>query len=131
MSEPFVQTTTPVIERANRLLGAEAYPGFRDIFQISLDIANSLTANAIDYPGWDTQQMMVLKVRAQAAKEHHELLFARIKEAIRDGVQEQASQINMADKTPGEIIDQGDYVRREVLTHFEEMDNENRAAGSY
>jgi hypothetical protein len=131
MSAPSVQTPTSAIERANRLMSLRANPGFRDAFLISEEIVNTLTATAIDYPGWDMQQLMVLKSRAQAAKEHHDLLFAKIQEAISEGIQAQAAQGNQAEKTPIEILEQGDYVRQAVLTRFKDLDNENRPAGSY
>jgi len=71
------------------------------------------------------------KVRMQCAKEFKDLLFAKIIEAIREGVQEQAAASNLADKTPAEILDQGDYVRQQVLTKFEEFDAEGRLPGTY
>lgn len=118
------------IDRANRLLSLRANPGFRDAFQMSQAIVDSITATAIDYPGWDMQQLMVLKARAQAAKEHHELFFAQLQEAINDGVREAAAS-TLPEKTPAEILEQGDYVRQEVLSHFEAMDGDNRIPGSY
>jgi len=118
------------IDRANRLLSLRANPGFRDVFQMSQEIVDSITATAIDYPGWDMQQLMVLKARAQAAKEHHELFFAKLQEAINDGVRE-ATASTLPEKTAAEILEQGDYVRQEVLAHFSEMDGDNRIPGSY
>jgi hypothetical protein len=131
MSESPEQITNSVIERANRLLSLRSNQGFSDLYRISQDIVNSLTDSAITYPGWDIQQLMVLKSRAQAAKEHHELLFAKIVEAIRDGLEAQAVATNLGDKTVTEVLEQGDYVRQQVLTRFEEFDNETRAPGSY
>jgi hypothetical protein len=123
--------STPAIERANRLLSVRTNPGFADIVQISLELVNSLTATAIDYPGWDKDQLMVLKVRAQTAKEHHELLFAKIIEAIRTGIEEQAANSNLTKKSVTEILEQGDLVRQEVLTKFAEMDTDGRLPGTY
>ena len=120
-----------VVERANRLLGLHANPGFADAWQISKDMADEAGRISITYPGWDPQQIMVLKARAQAALEHHELFFAKIKEAIREGIEAQAAQTNLHEKTPAEILEQGDYVRQEVLARFSEMDGETRAPGSY
>lgn len=119
------------IDRANRLSSLRVNPGFRDAWQISKDLADEAGRISITYPGWDPQQIMVLKARAQAALEHHELFFAKIVEAIREGVQEQAAQQNLADKSVPEILDQGDYVRQQVLTKFEEFDNEGRLPGTY
>jgi hypothetical protein len=131
MSESQEQDVTPIIERANRLLSLRANPGYRDVFQISQDIVKQLTANAIDYPGWDLQQLMTLKARAQAAKEHHEILFGKIAEAIHDGVQADAVRSQSAPKPVSEVMEQGDYVRQQVLTKFEEYDSEGRLPGSY
>ena len=52
------------------------------------EISDSAQEFLVDYPGWDTQQLWVLKARAQAAKEGYELLIAKINEAIADGVAE-------------------------------------------
>lgn len=131
MNPPFEQTSTPTIERANRLMALRVHPGFSDLVRLSLEIVNSLSANAIDYPGWDKDQLMVLKVRAQTAKEHHELLFAKITEAIREGVQEQAASPNLPDKSVTEVLETGDFVRQEVLTKFSEFDTEGRLPGTY
>ncbi len=121
-----------VIDRANRLMGLRTHPGFADLFRISQEIVALLTATTIDYPGWDVQQLMVLKSRAQAAKEHHDLLFGKMNDAIRDGVQAQAAATNLNEKSPREILEQGDLVRQEVLTKFEQMDGqESRLPGSY
>jgi predicted GTPase len=131
MSATFEPISTPAIERAQRLMSVRANQGFRDIIQISLEIVNSLTAIATDYPGWDKDQLMVLNVRAKTAKEHHELLFARIQDAIRTGVQEQAAHTNLTDKSVTEVLETGDFVRQEVLTRFSEMDFDGRLPGTY
>lgn len=127
---PFEATTTPAMERANRLISVRSNPGFLDILRISQDIVQSATDTCTDYPGWDTMQVMVLKVRMQCAKEHHNLLIARIQDAIREGIEEGRAQVaNLPAKTPAEMVDQGDYVRQAVLEKFDEYDN--RPAGSY
>ena len=129
MSEsPFVPVTTPTIERANRLISVRTNPGFLDILRISQEIVNSAADIVRDYPGWDLQQLLVLKVRSQVAKEHHDMLFAKINEAIRAGVDEMNAS-NLPEKTPTEVLEQGDLVRQQVLTKFDEM--ESRSAGSY
>ena len=120
-----------IIDRSNRLLSLRSNPGFRDAWQISKDMSDEAGRISITYGGWDPNQIMVLKARAQAALEHHETFFARIKEAINDGIQEQAAQVNLPEKTPAEILEQGDYVRQEVLAHFSDMDAEGRLPGSY
>ena len=130
MSEPFVPTTTPNIERANRLLGLRSHPGFMDLLRLSLEIVQSAADFCADFGGWDAQQIVVLKVRMQAAKEHHELLIAKMQDAIRAGVEEDSMRrSSMPAKSPEDVLAQGDYVRQEVLTKFDEMDS--RAAGSF
>jgi hypothetical protein len=131
MSEPTVQTPASAIDRANRLLSLRANPGFADARRISKDMADEAGRISITYPGWDPQQIMVLKARAQAALEHHELFFSKIQEAIREGVQAQANHATLSEKTPTEILEQGDYVRQEVLAHFSDLDSETRSPGSY
>ena len=123
--------SAPTIERANRLMSLQANQGFPDLWEISQDLVKNLTATAIEYPGWDLQQLMVLKARAQAAKEHHELLFGTIKDAIESGIRAQAASPDLHSKTIAEVLEQGDYVRQAVLTKFEEMESDSRAAGSY
>lgn len=112
------------IDRANRLASLQIQPGFSDLWKLSLEISNELTATAVDYPGWDLQQLLVLKARAQAAKEHHERLFLKLNAIIHAGIEEQAAADNPRDKSIPEIIEQSDYVRLQVLTKFEEMDAE-------
>ena len=130
MSEPFVPTTTPTIERANRLLGLRSHPGFIDLLRLSQEIVQSAADICADFGGWDAQQIVVLKVRMQAAKEHHELLIAKMQDAIRAGVEEDSMRrSSMPAKSPEDVLAQGDYVRQEVLTKFDEMDS--RAAGSW
>lgn len=129
--QPSEPTSASVIERANRLLGLCSNPGFRDLQQIAQDLVQSATDQCADYGGWDAQQIVVLKVRMQCAKEMKELIFAKIKEAIRAGNEEQAAAPNLYEKTAAEIIEQGDYVRQQVLTKFAELDAEGRLPGSY
>jgi hypothetical protein len=131
MNSPFEQNDTPTIELANRLLSLRAHPGFRDLVHLSQTMVDEAARIAITYPGWDPQQMIVLKSRAQAALEHHELLFAKITEAIRAGVQEQAASSTMPEKPVSEILETGDYVRQEVLTKFNELEQEGRLPGTY
>lgn len=127
---PFVPTTTPAIERANRLISLRSHPGFLDVIRISQEIVHSAADICADYPGWDAQQIVVLKVRMQAAKEHHQLLLARINDAIQDGIEESSTLADsFPEKSAAEAVDQGDFVRQQVLQRFEETDN--RPAGSY
>ncbi len=129
-SSPFEQTTTPAIERANRLMSLRTHPGFLDLIRISQEMVKAAADVCADYPGWDAQQIVVLKVRMQAAKEHHELLLAKINEAIREGIEEATARAaSLPAKTAEEAVDHGDYVRQRVLEKFEEMDG--RVPGSY
>jgi hypothetical protein len=125
---PFVPETTPTIERANRLISVRSNPGFLDILRISQELVDRAAAVLVDYGGWDPQQIMVLKARAQAAKEHHNTLLGSINDAIREGVEEGRTVAPSA-KTATDALDQGDHVRRIVLEKFEEFDS--RPAGSY
>lgn len=130
MSEPFVPTTTPNIERANRLMSLRDNPGFLDLLRLSQELSIEAAEQCADYGGWDPQQIMVLKVRMQAAKEHHQLLIAKMLDAIKLGIDEgKALQSSLPAKTPEQAVEQGDYVRQAVLQKFEDTDN--RPAGSY
>ena len=126
---PFEPTTTPTIERANRLISVRSNPGFLDILRISQALVDSAAAVLVDYGGWDAQQITVLKARAQAAKEHHNMLLGAINEAIREGVEEGRAQVQAQPKTATDVLDQGDYVRQKTLERFDDMDT--RPAGSW
>ena len=129
-ANPFVPNTTSAIERANRLVALRSHPGFIDLLRLSLELVQQAADICADYPGWDAQQIVVLKVRMQAAKEHHQALLAKIQNAIEIGVAEASAQAqSFPEKTAEEILDQGDHVRRKVLEHFEEADG--RLPGSY
>lgn len=129
---PFVPTTTPEIERANRLLALRQHPGFFDLLRISQDIVQTAADVCAEYPGWDAQQIVILKVRMQCAKEHHQLLIQKMQEAIREGVEQRAAQVDREELQNTPADGQADFVRREVLNRFADMDVEDqRAAGSY
>jgi exosome complex RNA-binding protein Csl4 len=129
-SQPFVATTTPTIETANRLISLRSHPGYLDMLRIAQELVQNAADVCADFPGWDPQQIVVLKVRMQTAKEFKDLLIAKINEAIRAGVDEARAQISsMPNKTVEDAVDQGDFVRQKVLENFEEQDN--RSAGSY
>jgi hypothetical protein len=52
--------------------------------------------------------------------------------AIREGVDQRAAQMQAEDLKNAVPDEQGDFVRREVLNRFADMDlTEQRAAGSY
>ena len=126
---PFEPTTTPTIERANRLISVRSNPGFLDILRISQALVDSAAAVLVDYGGWDKDQIAVRKARAQAAKEHHNMLLGGINDAIREGVEEGRAQIQAQPKTATDTLEQGDYVRQKTLERFDDMDT--RPAGSF
>lgn len=121
--KPFVPRTTESVERANRFMALREHPSFNDLYRLSQSLVDEATANLIDYPGWDKDQIAVLKARAQAAKEHHARLFMKITEAIQDGVSE--AQEALSER---ELSEQSDQLRAAVLSKF---DNESRVAGSH
>ena len=128
---PFIPTTTPTIERANRLMGLRAHPGFVDLIRISQDMVTEAREASENYPGWDREQSHLLFVRQQCARQHHEAFLNRIVMAIDAGLNEQKILLaSLPTKSPAEVLEQGDLVRQEVLTRFAEID-ETRAAGSY
>lgn len=128
MLEPFLPPTPLLTERSNRLAAVRALPGFVEILRISAQLVDEATATSVDYPGWDMQQSFVLKARAQAAKEHHEMLFTRIEQAIRDGVAEAAEKKDLqTDKTKDTIRD-ADELREEILST---VSDDMRVAGSH
>lgn len=129
-SSPFIQETTPGIERANRLHALKHHPGFPDLVRITQDLVQEAINACTRYPGWDSQQIVVLKVRQQCAVEFHDAVLVRIDNAIQAGIAEsRALMANLPEKTASEIVDQSDYVRQKVLESFQEQDN--RVAGSY
>ena len=133
-STPFVPTTTPTIELANRLISLQAHPGFLDLIRLSQELAQEAADICADYPGWDAQQIVVLKVRMQVAREHHNALIGKVQMAIQAGLDEMREKANVLPaKTVAEIVDQGDYVREKMLQHFADRDEHDgmRIAGSY
>ena len=127
---PFVPEATPAMDRANRLISLRQHPGFLDVLRISQEIVQSAADQCADFPGWDPLQITILKVRMQVAKEHHQLLIGKINDAIHTGLAEAAALASsLPVKTPQEMLDQGDYVRQQVLKTFDGM--ESRSAGSY
>ena len=129
---PFVAVTTPTIERANRLMSLRAHPGFLDLIRIIDDLLAAAREKTDTYPGWDTQIMVVLKVRQQVAAEIKPAIISSINDCIEAGIAEAREQLEAA-KIPvqsvADSIEQGDLVRQQVLQSFEEMDS--RVPGSY
>lgn len=132
---PFVPVTTPTIERGNRLLAIRQHPGFNDLIRIGQDLVQEAMEQSRDFGGWDPQQIAILKARHQAAYEYHVRFLARIQAYIEQAITEVRAAQNenpKAEPTAQEILDNGDFVRQEMLKRFEQMDKEdNRPAGSY
>ena len=127
---PFEQTTTPAIERANRLMGLRAHPGFPDAIRLIQELVQEAVDTCTTYPGWDTQMILVLKVRMQEAAELKGAFLGRINDAIQQGLDEAKTLLpTLPAKTADEILDQGDLVRQRVLQTFDEMDS--RPSGSF
>lgn len=129
-TRPFEPELTPAMDRANRLMAVIAHPGFREVMSISEELVRQTREAADDFGGWDPQQIVMMKVRSQAAKEHHQLLLARIKDAIAQGIAEgREKAASLPEKSAAEVLEQGDLVRQAVLQKFEEFDM--RIPGSY
>lgn len=78
-------TAAAVLALANRMIALKASPGFHDLRLICEMLEQEATEAIIEYPGHDRDQLFVLKVRAQAAKELVVELFGRIEGAIANG----------------------------------------------
>lgn len=128
MIEPFLPPTPVLTERANRLSAVRNLPGYVEILRISAMLVDEATAVSVDYPGWDMQQSFVLKARAQAAKEHHKMLFDRIEMAIRDGISEATEKKELQTEKNTDSIHLADRLREEVLAA---MPDDMRIPGSY
>lgn len=130
VTNPIPSSSTPAIDRANRLMSARSNPGFQDIIHISLALVKEAADISIDYPGWDPMQIAALKNRAQGSKAHHDELLRRIQAAIQDGITEgRVLRDTLPNVSAEQALETGDFVRQEVLKKFEETDN--RPAGSY
>jgi hypothetical protein len=64
--------------RGNRLLHLATSPGFNDLRQIVRELVQEAADMSADFPGWDAQQIVMLKVRHQCAKEIEQQIFARL-----------------------------------------------------
>lgn len=126
----FEATSTPNIDRANRLIALRAYPGFNDVIRMSQELVQESIDKCNSYPGWDDKVIIALAIRQKAAAEYREALLTKINLAIEIGVSEARALLSsLPAKTVDEVIDQGDLVRQRVLENFAEQDN--RPAGSY
>jgi hypothetical protein len=103
-----------------------------DLVRIINEIVQDSVDATSDYPGWDSQIIVILKVKQQAAKEFPIALAKRINQAIEEGISDARTQAEAQinpPKSAEDAVDQGDFVRQRVLQNFEEM--ESRIAGSY
>lgn len=129
MIDPFAAPSTPLaVEISNRLVAVSQLPGYVEIMRISGSLVDEATAALVDWPGWDMQQVVTLKARAQAAKEHHQMLFARIQQAIQAGILEAAEKKDLQPEINKDSIHLADELREEVLAN---MPDDNRIAGSF
>jgi hypothetical protein len=105
---PGEPTVAQVLALANRLLAQKAAPGFHDIRLICEMLEQEAVKASRDYPGWDHEQIVILKVRAQVAHELITEIFNRIDAAIYSaqslpGFQSAAEQ-PVTDRIPGSYI---------------------------
>lgn len=70
------------IARGNRLLHLATSPGFNDLRRLVDELVQEASDASADFPGWDSEQIVMLKVRHQAAKEMRDQIFARLNSLI-------------------------------------------------
>jgi len=128
MIDPFTPPTPLAVEISNRLQAVRQLPGYLEIMRISQALVEEATAVLVDWGGWDPQQIITLKARAQAAKEHHQMLFTRIQNAIHDGIVEAAEKKDLQTDKSKDSIHLADELREEVLSN---MSDDQRIPGSY
>lgn len=119
--QPFQARTTEGIERANRLLSFRDSPAYNEVFRICRQLIEEARANQRNFHGWDAQQIVALAIRVQVAEEFHEQLFARMAEAINNGITEAKGQLG--------AIEQSDALREKVLSRASAYDS--RIPGSH
>jgi hypothetical protein len=130
VDHPFVETTTPKIERANRLIGLRSHPGFRDLVQITLDLAEEADKQLVSFRGWDAQAITAHALAAQISRRFQQELVRRMAEQIGEGIMEAKELASkLPEKNAQQMLDDHDYVRRMALDKFSEFDD--RVAGSY
>lgn len=110
------------VARANRLLGVRSHEGWQDVMDIATRLVHDVMNTAVDFEGWDAQQITVLKGRAQGAKAIVDQLIIEINEAINLGIY--VARTNEGENY--EAVAQTDELRETILSH-----GEGRVAGSY
>ena len=111
------------VAQANRLLGLRSHEGWGDLMAIAARLVHQVSNTAIDFEGWDPQQIVVLKGRAQGAKAIIEQLQIEINDAIATGIYTARMNEGESYATTAET----DSLREEILSHA----SDGRVAGSY
>ena len=92
----------------NRLAATKASPGWVDVCKIIRDLEQEAIDTSVNFEGWDTEQIVILKARAQATREMRAQIFIRIEGAILQGAI--VSSSNTAADAAG-----ADQLRQQVL----------------
>ncbi len=71
-----------VVALANRMLALKASPGFHDLRLLAEMLEREAAVAARDFPGFDPQEIVTLKVQSQTAHKVLAELFGRIDAAI-------------------------------------------------
>jgi hypothetical protein len=129
-------STSDAIARGNRLHILKQSPGFADLYRISEMLVKHATDALVNYPGWDQQQISVLKSRAQALSEHHVQLFSMVNEALAEARQESESILEQeaSKRSTREAVLEADELRGDsmlALEGFEKSITDSRPAGSF
>lgn len=125
-------SSDPVIERANRLMTLRGDPGWPVLMDILNGLVKVVTDAAIDFGGWDAQQIIVLKGRAQGAKALAEQLLIQVNEAINLGIH--LAQVAEGFAPTSATAEQSDNLRNAFFALGESegrIESESRVAGSF
>ena len=130
---PFEPRTTLTVDRANRLMGLKAHPGFNDLVRLSEETVRAAEAAVTEYSGWDKDELVARSIAFRAAKRSHEMLFTRMAQAIQDGVAETLQQRSEQPLTfdAREADAMAEDLRAEVLRQIDEQNYDTRVSGTY
>jgi hypothetical protein len=133
---PTILDTSDTVALGNRLHALKQSPGYGDLYRISDTLVKKAIAALVEYPGWDQAQIAILKARAQAATEHHAMLFTLVNEALVDASRESnnIAQDDASRRSPREVVQEADELRAASLHVFEGIDQliqDSRPAGSF
>jgi hypothetical protein len=138
MAPPFptILDSSDAVALGNRLHALKQSPGYGDLYRISDTLVKKAVSALVEYPGWDQQQIAILKSRAQAATEHHAMLFSLVNEALVDASREADSHAEKeaSRRTPREVVEEADELRAASLYAFDGLDEiiqDSRPAGSF